>query len=128
TCSCSWATSALPYAEGKQTYAVKGSLRIYKCYVGISGSAQKVSSFQEFTSKVLPHIKKLNIMLCMTLLLVLLDIIHSYASADELVGLSFYDGHHEYRGIGMFKYDDVDVLHLLFNLNWCITKYQIDGF
>jgi hypothetical protein len=31
-------------------------------------------------------------MRCMTLLLVLLDIIHSYASADELVGLSFYDG------------------------------------
>ena len=73
-------------------------------------------------------------------LIVLLDIIHSYASADELVGLSLFDGsndcyfhsgkrgHHKYWGTRMFKYDDVDVLHLLFNLNWCITKYQIDGF
>jgi hypothetical protein len=32
---------------------VKGSLRIYESHVGISGAEQKVSSFQEFTSKVL---------------------------------------------------------------------------
>jgi hypothetical protein len=63
--------SFLVDAEGKQSYAVhwepppeevyewrfgrpkvKGSLRIYESHVGISGSEQKVTSFQEFTSKV----------------------------------------------------------------------------
>lgn len=60
-------------AEGKQSYAVhwepppeeiykwrfgrpkvNGSLRIYECHVGISGSEQKISTFQEFTSNVFP--------------------------------------------------------------------------
>ncbi|XP_057795278.1 1,4-alpha-glucan-branching enzyme 3, chloroplastic/amyloplastic [Salvia miltiorrhiza] len=74
-------------------------------------------------------------------LLVLLDIVHSYAAADEMVGLSFYDGsndcyfhsgkrgHHKFWGTRMFKYDDQDVLHfLLSNLNWWMVEYQIDGF
>ncbi|KAL1567005.1 1,4-alpha-glucan-branching enzyme 3, chloroplastic/amyloplastic [Salvia divinorum] len=74
-------------------------------------------------------------------LLVLLDIVHSYAAADEMVGLSFYDGsndcyfhsgkrgHHKFWGTRMFKYGDHDVLHfLLSNLNWWMVEYQIDGF
>ncbi|KAK4420788.1 1,4-alpha-glucan-branching enzyme 3, chloroplastic/amyloplastic [Sesamum alatum] len=74
-------------------------------------------------------------------LLVLLDIVHSYAAADEMVGLSFFDGsndcyfhsgkrgHHKFWGTRMFKYGDHDVLHfLLSNLNWWIMEYQIDGF
>ncbi|CAM0149915.1 unnamed protein product [Urochloa decumbens] len=197
-----WATYVLPDAEGKQSYAVhwepspeeiykwkfgrpkvKGSLRIYECHVGISGSEQSVSSFQEFTSKVLPHVKNAGYNAVQLIgvvehkdyssvgykvtnyfavssrfgtpddfkklvdeahglgLVVLLDIVHSYASADELVGLSLFDGsndcyfhsgkrgHHKYWGTRMFKYDDVDVLHfLLSNLNWWVTEYQIDGF
>ncbi|PIN01725.1 1,4-alpha-glucan branching enzyme/starch branching enzyme II [Handroanthus impetiginosus] len=74
-------------------------------------------------------------------LLVFLDIVHSYAAADEMVGLSFYDGsndcyfhsgkrgHHKFWGTRMFKYGDHDVLHfLLSNLNWWMVEYQIDGF
>lgn len=74
-------------------------------------------------------------------LYVLLDIVHSYAAADEMVGLSFYDGsndcyfhsgkrgHHKFWGTRMFKFDDHDVLHfLLSNLNWWMVEYQIDGF
>ncbi|KAL0320820.1 UNVERIFIED_CONTAM: 1,4-alpha-glucan-branching enzyme 3, chloroplastic/amyloplastic [Sesamum radiatum] len=74
-------------------------------------------------------------------LLVFLDIVHSYAAADEMVGLSFFDGsndcyfhsgkrgHHKFWGTRMFKYGDHDVLHfLLSNLNWWIMEYQIDGF
>lgn len=57
--------------EGKQSYAVhwepppedtykwrhkrpnmSNSLRIYECHIGISGSESKISSFDEFTSKV----------------------------------------------------------------------------
>uniref|UniRef100_A0A0E0HQV4 1,4-alpha-glucan branching enzyme n=1 Tax=Oryza nivara TaxID=4536 RepID=A0A0E0HQV4_ORYNI len=148
-----WATYVLPDAEGKQSYAVhwdpppeeiykwrferpkvKGSLRIYECHVGISGSEQKISSFQEFTSNVLPHIKDAGYNAIQLIgivehkdyssvgykvtnyfsvssrfgspddfkklvdeahglgLVVLLDIVHSYASADELVGLSLFDG------------------------------------
>ncbi|TVU10654.1 hypothetical protein EJB05_44198, partial [Eragrostis curvula] len=197
-----WATYVLPDAEGKQSYAVhwepppeeiykwrfgrpkvKGSLRIYECHIGISGSEQKVSSFAEFTSKVLPHIKNAGYNAIQVIgvvehkdyssvgykvtnyfavssrfgtpddfkklvdeahglgLVVLLDIVHSYASADELVGLSLFDGsndcyfhsgkrgHHKYWGTRMFRYDDVDVLHfLLSNLNWWVTEYRIDGF
>ncbi|KAH0987226.1 hypothetical protein GBA52_014403 [Prunus armeniaca] len=74
-------------------------------------------------------------------LLVFLDIVHSYSAADEMVGLSLFDGtndcyfhtgkrgHHKYWGTRMFKYGDLDVLHfLLSNLNWWPTEYQIDGF
>ncbi|TYK23089.1 1,4-alpha-glucan-branching enzyme 3 [Cucumis melo var. makuwa] len=74
-------------------------------------------------------------------LLVFLDIVHSYASADEMVGLSSFDGsndcyfhtgkrgHHKYWGTRMFKYGDQDVLHfLLSNLNWWVVEYHIDGF
>uniref|UniRef100_A0A803LY39 Glycosyl hydrolase family 13 catalytic domain-containing protein n=1 Tax=Chenopodium quinoa TaxID=63459 RepID=A0A803LY39_CHEQI len=74
-------------------------------------------------------------------LLVFLDIVHSYAAADEMVGLSHFDGtndcyfhtgkrgQHKYWGTRMFKYGDVDVLqYLLSNLNWWVEEYQIDGF
>ncbi|XP_051133984.1 1,4-alpha-glucan-branching enzyme 3, chloroplastic/amyloplastic isoform X2 [Andrographis paniculata] len=74
-------------------------------------------------------------------LLVLLDIVHSYAAPDEMVGLSFFDGandcyfhsgkrgHHKFWGTRMFKYGDHDVLHfLLSNLNWWMVEYQVDGF
>uniref|UniRef100_A0A0D9WR34 1,4-alpha-glucan branching enzyme n=1 Tax=Leersia perrieri TaxID=77586 RepID=A0A0D9WR34_9ORYZ len=190
-----WATYVLPDAEGKQSYAVhwepppeeiykwrygrpnvKGSLRIYECHVGISGFEQKISSFQEFTSNVLPHIKDSGYNAIQLIgvvehkdyssvgykvtnyfavssrfgtpddfkklvdeahglgLVVLLDIVHSYASADELVGLSLFDGsndcyfhsgkrgHHKYWGTRMFRYDDVDVLHFLLYYNQYIDK------
>lgn len=61
----------LSEADGKEAYAVywepppedmykwkykrpktPKSLRIYECHVGISGSEPKISSFNEFTSKV----------------------------------------------------------------------------
>ncbi|KMT12761.1 hypothetical protein BVRB_4g088550 [Beta vulgaris subsp. vulgaris] len=74
-------------------------------------------------------------------LLVFLDIVHSYSAADEMVGLSHFDGtndcyfhtgkrgQHKYWGTRMFKYGDVDVLqYLLSNLNWWVEEYQIDGF
>ncbi|KAL8505523.1 hypothetical protein ACS0TY_016681 [Phlomoides rotata] len=74
-------------------------------------------------------------------LLVFLDIVHSYAAADEMVGLSFFDGsndcyfhsgkrgHHKFWGTRMFKYGDHEVLHfLLSNLNWWMVEYQVDGF
>ncbi|EXB63288.1 1,4-alpha-glucan-branching enzyme 3 [Morus notabilis] len=74
-------------------------------------------------------------------LLVFLDIVHSYSAADEMVGLSLFDGsndcyfhtgkrgHHKYWGTRMLKYGDLDVLHfLLSNLNWWVVEYQIDGF
>ncbi|XP_058788144.1 1,4-alpha-glucan-branching enzyme 3, chloroplastic/amyloplastic [Vicia villosa] len=74
-------------------------------------------------------------------LLVFMEIVHSYAAADEMVGLSLFDGsndcyfhsgkrgQHKFWGTRMFKYGDVDVLHfLLSNLNWWIEEYQIDGF
>ncbi|KDP39169.1 hypothetical protein JCGZ_00926 [Jatropha curcas] len=74
-------------------------------------------------------------------LLVFLDIVHSYSAADEMVGLSLFDGsndcyfhtgkrgHHKYWGTRMFKYGDHEVLHyLLSNLNWWVVEYQIDGF
>lgn len=74
-------------------------------------------------------------------LLVFLDIVHSYSAADEMVGLSLFDGsndcyfhtgkrgHHKFWGTRMFKYGDIDVLHfLLSNLNWWVVEYHIDGF
>ncbi|CAK9163920.1 unnamed protein product [Ilex paraguariensis] len=74
-------------------------------------------------------------------LLVFLDIVHSYAAADEMVGLSRFDGsndcffhtgkrgHHKIWGTRMFNYGDHDVLHfLLSNLNWWVVEYHIDGF
>nr|GLL38339.1 1,4-alpha-glucan-branching enzyme 3, chloroplastic/amyloplastic [Ipomoea trifida] len=74
-------------------------------------------------------------------LLVFLDIVHSYAAADEMVGLSRFDGtndcffhtgkrgHHKFWGTRMFKYGDHDVLHfLLSNLNWWVEEYHVDGF
>ncbi|XAR67435.1 1,4-alpha-glucan branching enzyme [Bertholletia excelsa] len=74
-------------------------------------------------------------------LLVFLDIVHSYSAADEMVGLSLFDGsndcffhtgkrgHHKFWGTRMFKYGDIDVLHfLLSNLNWWVMEYHIDGF
>ncbi|PIA28857.1 hypothetical protein AQUCO_06600053v1 [Aquilegia coerulea] len=74
-------------------------------------------------------------------LLVLLDVAHSYSAADEMVGLSLFDGsndcyfhtgkrgHHKYWGTRMFKYGDIDVLqYLLSNLKWWVSEYQIDGY
>ncbi|KAJ4835690.1 1,4-alpha-glucan-branching enzyme 3, chloroplastic/amyloplastic [Turnera subulata] len=74
-------------------------------------------------------------------MLVFLEIVHSYSAADEMVGLSLFDGsndcyfhtgrrgHHKYWGTRMFKYGDREVLHfLLSNLNWWVEEYQIDGF
>ncbi|CAL1354143.1 unnamed protein product [Linum trigynum] len=74
-------------------------------------------------------------------LLVFLEIVHSYAAADEMVGLSLFDGsndcyfqtgkrgHHKFWGTRMFKYGDQEVLQfLLSNLNWWVVEYQIDGF
>ncbi|XP_074564650.1 1,4-alpha-glucan-branching enzyme 3, chloroplastic/amyloplastic [Curcuma longa] len=197
-----WATYVQPEADGKEAYAVHWepppedmynwrykkpklpkSLRIYECHVGISGSEPKISSFNEFTSKVLPHVKSAGYNAIQLFgvvehkdyssvgykvtnffavssrfgtpddfkklvdeahglgILVFLDIVHSYASADESVGLSLFDGsndcyfqtgkrgHHKYWGTRMFKYGDVDVLHfLLSNLKWWIAEYHIDGF
>uniref|UniRef100_A0A1D1ZAS1 1,4-alpha-glucan branching enzyme n=1 Tax=Anthurium amnicola TaxID=1678845 RepID=A0A1D1ZAS1_9ARAE len=197
-----WASYVFPGADGKQPYAihwepppeltyqwknrrptVPNSLRIYECHVGISGSEQKISSFSEFTEKVLPHVKEAGynaIQLFGVMehrdyssvgykvtnffavssrfgtpddfkhlvdeahglgLLVFLDVVHSYAAADELIGLSHFDGsndcyfhsgkrgHHKFWGTKMFKYGDVDVLHfLLSNLKWWVVEYQIDGY
>ncbi|KAI3983455.1 hypothetical protein MKX01_038875 [Papaver californicum] len=235
-----WATYVLPEVEGKQSVAVHWeppleeayrwkkerpkvpkSLRIYVCHVGISGSEPKVSSFSEFTEKVLLHVKEsgynaiqligviehkdyftvgyrvtnclllaADLVLLMTSsvwlmkhmvvffhklaphrvysqilfysylflnltgfsvtssvpitglgMLVFLDIVHSYSAADEMVGLSLFDGsndcyfhtgkrgHHKYWGTRMFKYGDLDVLHyLLSNLKWWVEEYEIDGF
>ncbi|KAG9447619.1 hypothetical protein H6P81_013747 [Aristolochia fimbriata] len=74
-------------------------------------------------------------------LLVFMEIVHSYAAAEEMVGLSLFDGtndcyfhtgkrgYHKYWGTRIFKYGDIDVLHyLLSNLTWWIEEYQIDGF
>ncbi|KAK1298114.1 hypothetical protein QJS10_CPB14g00584 [Acorus calamus] len=162
---------------------VPTSLRVYECHIGVSGSEMKISSFKEFTLKVLPHIKKAgyNVVQIFGIaehkdyssvgykvtnffavssrfgtpddfkqlvdeahghgLLVFLDIVHSYAADDEMVGLSLFDGsndcffhtgkrgHHKYWGTRMFKYGDLDVLHyLLSNLKWWVVEYQIDGF
>ncbi|XP_028801640.1 1,4-alpha-glucan-branching enzyme 3, chloroplastic/amyloplastic isoform X2 [Neltuma alba] len=197
-----WATYVEPDAEGRQAFAihweptpehaykwkntcpsVPTSLRIYECHVGISGSEPKISSFNEFTKQVLPHIKEAGynaIQLFGVIehkdyftvgyrvtnffavssrygtpedfkqlvdeahglgLLVFLEIVHSYAAADEMVGLSLFDGsndcyfhtgkrgQHKYWGTRMFNYGDPDVLHfLLSNLNWWIVEYKIDGF
>ncbi|TQD84715.1 hypothetical protein C1H46_029738 [Malus baccata] len=197
-----WATYVQPEAEGEQAFAihwepppeyafkwknsrpkVPKSLRIYECHVGISGSEPKMTSFNDFTEKVLPHVKEAgyNTIQLMGViehkdyftvgyrvtnlyavssrygtpddfkrlvdeahglgLLVFLDIVHSYSAADEMVGLSLFDGtndcyfhagkrgQHKYWGTRMFKYGDLDVLHfLLSNLNWWATEYQIDGF
>ncbi|XP_022716864.1 1,4-alpha-glucan-branching enzyme 3, chloroplastic/amyloplastic isoform X2 [Durio zibethinus] len=197
-----WATFVQPDAEGKQAYAihwepppecaykwknvapkVPHSLRIYECHVGISGSEPKISLFNDFTEKVLPHVKRAGYNAVQFIgivehkdyftvgyrvtnlfavssrygtpedfkrlvdeahglgLLVLLDIVHSYSAADEMIGLSRFDGsndcyfhsgkrgHHKYWGTRMFKYGDLDVLHfLLSNLNWWISEYKIDGF
>uniref|UniRef100_A0A0E0HQV5 1,4-alpha-glucan branching enzyme n=1 Tax=Oryza nivara TaxID=4536 RepID=A0A0E0HQV5_ORYNI len=196
-----WATYVLPDAEGKQSYAVhwdpppeeiykwrferpkvKGSLRIYECHVGISGSEQKISSFQEFTSNVLPHIKDAGYNAIQLIgivehkdyssvgykvtnyfsvssrfgspddfkklvdeahglgLVVLLDIVHSYASADELVGLSLFDGsndcyfhsgkrgHHKYWGTRMYynQYVDEDALIYLIIANEMLHELHPD--
>ncbi|XP_042950492.1 1,4-alpha-glucan-branching enzyme 3, chloroplastic/amyloplastic isoform X2 [Carya illinoinensis] len=195
-----WATYVQP--DGKQAYAihwepppecvfkwknkhpkVPKSLRIYECHVGISGSEPKISSFNDFTEKVLPHVKEAGYNAIQLIgviehkdyftvgyrvtnfyavssrygtpddfkrlvdeahglgLLVFLEIVHSYSAADEMVGLSLFDGsndcyfhtgkrgHHKYWGTRMFKYGDPDVLHfLLSNLNWWVVEYQIDGF
>ncbi|XP_058101264.1 1,4-alpha-glucan-branching enzyme 3, chloroplastic/amyloplastic isoform X2 [Magnolia sinica] len=197
-----WATYVLPDVDGKQSFAVHWepppesvykwknkrpqvprSLRIYECHVGISGTEMKISSFNEFTLRVLTHVKGAGynaIQLIGILehkdyssvgykvtnffavssrfgtpddfkrlvdeahglgLLVFLDIVHSYAAADEMVGLSLFDGtndcyfhtgkrgQHKYWGTRMFKYGDLDVLHyLLSNLKWWVVEYQIDGF
>ncbi|EPS63977.1 hypothetical protein M569_10804, partial [Genlisea aurea] len=74
-------------------------------------------------------------------LLVFLDINHSYAASDEMIGLSFFDGsndcyfhpgkrgQHKFWGTRMFKYGDHDVLHFLMsNLNWWMVEYKVDGF
>ncbi|ERN18385.1 hypothetical protein AMTR_s00055p00224220 [Amborella trichopoda] len=74
-------------------------------------------------------------------LLVFLDIVHSYAAPDEMVGLALFDGsndcyfhtgkrgYHKHWGTRMFKYGDLDVLHyLLSNLNWWVEEYKVDGF
>ncbi|KAK7316787.1 hypothetical protein RJT34_00504 [Clitoria ternatea] len=197
-----WATYVQPEVDGRQAYAihwepppehaykwkytspkVPKSLRIYEAHVGISGSEPKISSFNDFTEKVLPYIKEAGYSAIQLIgiaehkdyftvgyrvtnyfavssrygtpedfkrlvdeahglgLLVFLEIVHSYAAADEMVGLSMFDGsndcffhsgkrgQHKFWGTKMFKYGDLDVLHfLLSNLNWWITEYQIDGF
>ncbi|MED6145929.1 1,4-alpha-glucan-branching enzyme 3, chloroplastic/amyloplastic [Stylosanthes scabra] len=72
-----WATYVQPGGDGvpacaihwepspEQAYKWKNksldaakSLRIYEAHVGISGSEPKISSFNDFTDKVLPHIKE----------------------------------------------------------------------
>ncbi|XP_062168461.1 1,4-alpha-glucan-branching enzyme 3, chloroplastic/amyloplastic isoform X2 [Alnus glutinosa] len=195
-----WATYVQP--DGEQAFAIHWepppestykwkythpkkpkSLRIYESHVGISGSEPKISSFNDFTEKVLPHVKEAGYNAIQLIgvvehkdyftvgyrvtnfyavssrygtpndfkrlvdeahglgLLVFLDIVHSYSAADEMVGLSLFDGsndcyfhtgkrgHHKYWGTRMFKYGDPDVLHfLLSNLNWWVVEYQIDGF
>ncbi|XP_038689237.1 1,4-alpha-glucan-branching enzyme 3, chloroplastic/amyloplastic isoform X2 [Tripterygium wilfordii] len=195
-----WATYVQP--DGNQTFAihwepppecahkwkhtspeVPKSLRIYECHVGISGSEPKISSFNSFKEKVLPHVKEAGYNVIQLFgvvehrdyftagyrvtnfyavsgrygtpedfkrlvdeahghgLLVFLDIVHSYSAADEMVGLSLFDGsndcyfhtgkrgHHKFWGTRMFKYGDHEVLHfLLSNLNWWVEEYQIDGF
>ncbi|GAB2258619.1 hypothetical protein Droror1_Dr00014779 [Drosera rotundifolia] len=197
-----WATYVLPDVDGKLNCAVhwepppdcgykwknerpkpSKSLRIYECHVGICGVEPKVSSFNEFTEKILPHVKesgynaiqlfgviehqdyftagyRVTNMFAVSSrygtpedfkrlvdeahglgLLVFLDIVHSYAASDEVVGLSQFDGsndcffhtgkrgHHKFWGTRMFKYEDPEVLHyLLSNLNWWVTEYHIDGF
>ncbi|KAE9598487.1 putative 1,4-alpha-glucan branching enzyme [Lupinus albus] len=197
-----WATYVQPEADGMQAYAihwdpppehaykrkntspkVPNSLRIYEAHVGISGSEPKISSFNDFTDKVLPHIKEAGYNAIQLIgviehkdyftvgyrvtnfyavssrygtpddfkrlvdeahglgLLVFLEIVHSYAAADEMVGLSMFDGsndcyfhsgkrgQHKFWGTRMFKYGDPDVLHfLLSNLNWWVEEYQVDGF
>ncbi|CAM8990691.1 unnamed protein product [Rhodiola kirilowii] len=197
-----WATYVNPDGGGFQAYAIHWepppelahkwkykspkkpkSLRIYECHVGISGLEKKISTFNDFTEKVLPHIKNAGYNAIQLIgiaehkdyftvgyrvtnmfatssrfgtpedfkrlvdeahgagLLVLLDIVHSYSAADEMVGLGLYDGsndcyfhtgkrgHHKYWGTRMFKYDDHDVLHyLLSNLNWWVEEYKVDGF
>ncbi|XP_038996187.1 1,4-alpha-glucan-branching enzyme 3, chloroplastic/amyloplastic [Hibiscus syriacus] len=197
-----WATFVQPDAEGKQAYAVHWepppestykwkhtatkapkSLRIYECHVGISGSEPKISSFNDFTEEVLPHIKRAGYNAIQLIgivehkdyftvgyrvtnffavssrygtpedfkrlvdeahglgLLVFLDIVQAYSAADDMVGLSRFDGsndcyfhtgkrgQHKYWGTRMFKYGDLDVMHfLLSNLNWWVSEYKIDGF
>ncbi|KAG7024931.1 1,4-alpha-glucan-branching enzyme 3, chloroplastic/amyloplastic, partial [Cucurbita argyrosperma subsp. argyrosperma] len=187
-----WATYVQPDAEGKQGFAihwepppeyaynwkntrpnVPKALKIYECHVGISGPEPKVSSFDYFREKVLPHVKEAGYNAIQLFgvvehkdyftlgyrvtnffavssrygtpedfkrlvdeahglgLFVFLDIVHSYAAADEMVGLSSFDGsndcyfhtgkrgHHKYWGTRMFKYGDQDV--------W-VVEYRIDGF
>ncbi|XP_057977494.1 1,4-alpha-glucan-branching enzyme 3, chloroplastic/amyloplastic [Malania oleifera] len=197
-----WATYVLPAVDGKEAFAVHWepppdcvykwknvqpkapcSLRIYECHVGISGSEPKISSFNDFTERVLPHVKEAGYNAIQLIgviehqdyftvgyrvtnfyaissrygtpeefkrlvdeahglgLLVFLDIVHSYAAANEMVGLSQFDGsndcyfhtgkrgHHKFWGTRMFKYGDLAVLHfLLSNLNWWVDEYRIDGF
>ncbi|KAG4920812.1 hypothetical protein JHK82_049752 [Glycine max] len=197
-----WATYVQPEVDGRQACAihwepspeqaykwknmspkVPKSLRIYEAHVGISGSEPKISSFNDFTDKVLPYIKEAGYNAIQLIgivehkdyftvgyrvtnffavssrygtpedfkrlvdeahglgLLIILEIVHSYAAADEMVGLSMFDGsndcffrsgkrgQHKFWGTRMFKYGDPDVLHfLLSNLNWWIVEYQIDGF
>ncbi|KAM3396298.1 1,4-alpha-glucan-branching enzyme 3, chloroplastic/amyloplastic isoform X1 [Capsicum galapagoense] len=197
-----WATFVIPDADGKQAVAVHWeptpeyaykwkhkqpvkpkSLRIYECHIGISGQEPKISSFNDFISKVLPHVKEAGYNAIQIIgvvehkdyftvgyrvtnfyavssrygtpddfkrlideahgfgLLVFLEIVHSYAAADEMVGLSLFDGtndcyfhtgkrgHHKFWGTRMFKYGDLDVLHfLLSNLNWWVEEYHVDGF
>ncbi|KAJ3672242.1 hypothetical protein LUZ60_006963 [Juncus effusus] len=197
-----WATYVLPDPENQQACAVHweppveeifkwkfkrpkipNSLKIYECHIGISGSECKISSFNEFTSKVLPHVKECGYN-CIQIIglvehkdyssvgykvtnyfavssrfgtpddfkklvdeahglgiLVFIELVHSYASADESVGLSLFDGsndcffhtgkrgHHKHWGTRIFKHGDVDVLHfLLSNLKWWVNEYQIDGY
>ncbi|WJX31671.1 1,4-alpha-glucan-branching enzyme 3, chloroplastic/amyloplastic [Trifolium repens] len=197
-----WATYVQPELDGRQAYAihwepppedaykwknkspkVPKSLRIYEAHIGISGSEPKISSFNDFTDKVLPYIKEAGYNTIQLIgvvehkdyftvgyrvtnfyaassrygtpddfkrlvdeahglgLLVFMEIVHSYAAADEMVGLSLFDGsndcffhsgkrgQHKFWGTKMFKYGDLDVLHfLLSNLSWWIEEYQIDGY
>ncbi|CAN0852462.1 Protein HEAT INTOLERANT 4 [Linum grandiflorum] len=104
-----WATYVQPDVDGKQAYAihweppperaykwkhtapkVPKSLRIYKCHVGISGSEPKIASFSDFTERV-TNFFAVSSRYGMGLL-VFLEIVHSYAAADEMVGLSLFDG------------------------------------
>ncbi|CAL5335654.1 unnamed protein product [Camellia sinensis] len=103
------------------------SLRIYECHIGISGSEPKIASFNDFTEKVLPHatnlfavssrygtpddFKRLVDEAHGLGLLVFLDIVHSYSAADEMVGLSLFDGSND----------------CYFHTAW-VVEYQIDGF
>ncbi|KAM0944591.1 putative 1,4-alpha-glucan branching enzyme [Dioscorea sansibarensis] len=107
----------------------------------IEVSAVSYTLSSQFAGRIARQTSRIDIFKFGLGLLVLLDVVHSYAAADELVGLSLFDGsndcyfhsgkrgHHKYWGTRMFKYGDVDVLHfLLSNLKWWVTEYCVDGF
>ncbi|CAM6108889.1 unnamed protein product [Calypogeia fissa] len=74
-------------------------------------------------------------------LLVFMDIVHSHAAPNEMVGLGAFDGAnecflhigrrglHKRWGTRMFRYGEYEVVrYLLSNLKWWVEEYQVDGF